>query len=104
MKRTLTLLTAIACLAMFNGCTGMSKLAKELAKDPATVSIDVQTLYGSMTFRRSNASSNHSSTVSGDGSITVDNIHRATPPLVSADYLGIVTSAAVESAIKNSKK
>jgi len=36
----------------------------------------VRSLYGSVTFRRSNASSNHSASVTSDGSITVDNIYK----------------------------
>lgn len=101
MKRTLPRLTlalsvlfmcllGLLCLAPLTGCTSMSKLAKELAKDPATVSIDVRSVYGTMTFRRSNASSNHSATVSADGSIVVDNIAGKPPTATEAILLRMV--------------
>lgn len=72
--RTLTLTLTLTLLT--SGCGGLPKFARELAKDPATVSVDVRSLYGSITFRRSNVSSNHSATVTSDGSITVENIAR----------------------------
>lgn len=45
------LLLLIPLLAL-TGCVSMSKLAEQLKQDPATVDIDVSTIYGQFRFHR----------------------------------------------------
>jgi hypothetical protein len=64
-------LCAVALLA--TGCTsGMSKMAKALANDKATVTGSVTSIYGTMKFVRTNPQgTNQSVTVSPDGTVTI---------------------------------
>lgn len=62
-------LLALALLVSITGCVNMPKIAKELAKDDATVSIKVNTIYGTASFFRAMPRTN-SLSVSPDGTIT----------------------------------
>jgi len=70
-----TLLLAFLAVLIGSGCvcpSGMSKLARELAKDPATVSLRVMTPYGSLDFVRANPLTNSIRySVSPDGRVSV---------------------------------
>ena len=61
-------------LALTTGCIsngGLANLAKSLAQDPATVSIRITTVYGTLYFTRTNPGSNtlaHS--IAPDGTVT----------------------------------
>jgi hypothetical protein len=48
---------AMLCLLLLTGCstTNITKLVKELAKDPATVALSVQSVYGTIYFMRTGA-------------------------------------------------
>lgn len=68
-------LLLIACLAVaVTGCTSLSKVVKELAKDDATLSLQVRTIYGSVDLKRANPHTNHSAKVTSDGSLSVEHI------------------------------
>jgi len=43
---------ALLSLLLLTGCTNLSKVVKELAKDPNTVAISLTTVYGTMHFIR----------------------------------------------------
>jgi len=65
---------AVCGLLLTTGCmsSNMTKAIKALGNDPATVNIRVTTIYGTMTFTRTNPGTNtltHS--VDGDGTIKV---------------------------------
>lgn len=53
------------------GCMSVGSLVKELAHDPATVSVQVMTPYGSLKFVRTNPSTNQSVVVDPTGVITI---------------------------------
>lgn len=53
------------------GCMSVGSLVKELAHDPATVSVQVMTPYGSLKFVRTNPSTNQSVVVDPTGIITI---------------------------------
>lgn len=57
------LLLAALTLLPASGCMSVPNLARELAKDPATVSITVNTIYGTLRFVRTVALTNQSVTV-----------------------------------------
>ena len=49
----------------------MNSLVKSLAKDPATVSLQLTTVYGNLKLVRTNPGTNESVSVSPDGTVTV---------------------------------
>jgi len=57
------------------GCTGptrgMASLVKQLKNDPATVSVSLSTVYGTLKFIRLNPGTNTETTVTPDGTVTV---------------------------------
>lgn len=63
MKTILLLIT----LALASGCITAGRLAKELSKDNATVSVRVTTIYGTVQVFRSNPLAEHSVTFDTDG-------------------------------------
>jgi uncharacterized lipoprotein YmbA len=67
--KTLALLSALA----FTGCssTNITKLAQQLKDDPATVSVTVSSIYGTVRFVRTNTRTNQTLTVSPDGTVSV---------------------------------
>lgn len=69
MKTTLILIAAMA----LTGCssTNITKLVGALAKDPAIVSINVPTMYGTVKFTRVGSQTN-SVTISSDGEVRVN--------------------------------
>lgn len=64
------LLLAIA-LTSLTGCISGSRLAKELAKSDASVSLSVNTIYGTVKFSRANPREGQTATISPDGTLTV---------------------------------
>lgn len=66
MRTSLALLVVALC-----GCssTNVSSLVKALAKDPATVSVRIRSIYGSVDFVRVGGATN-SVSISPDGTIT----------------------------------
>ena len=48
---------ALSALA-FTGCTSMSSIVRELAKDPAAVHVAIMTPYGSLVYDRANPGTN----------------------------------------------
>jgi hypothetical protein len=74
MKQTCSKLTLILLLTLQQGCTtaALRGLTRELAKDPATVSLRITTVYGTVTFARANPGTNSlPHNVNADGTITV---------------------------------
>jgi len=55
------------------GCssTNISRLASELAKDDATVIVNVGTVYGTMKVIRTNPRTNQTVTISPDGTVAI---------------------------------
>ena len=70
--KTKILLLPFLLLPIFNGCVSTSKLTRELAKDPASAYISVQTIYGNIKIVRTNPSTNTSVSITGEGDIQVD--------------------------------
>ncbi len=70
-----TLLPLLALLAL-TGCVGnggLAKLANSLAKDPATVSVRLTTVYGTLYFTRTNPGTNTlAHTIGPDGQVSVE--------------------------------
>lgn len=61
---------ALALLSIsLTGCTNLSKVVRELAKDPAAVEFNITTLYGTVVMKRAVPSTNHMS-ISRDGITT----------------------------------
>jgi ABC-type Fe3+-hydroxamate transport system substrate-binding protein len=72
----LALLTTLT-LATFTltGCrTGFDKIVKEAAKDPATASITVTTIYGNFVWHRSNPVPGMNSSIGPDGTLIVGTV------------------------------
>ncbi len=65
-------LSPFLCLSLC-GCsaTNISRLSRELAKDPAIVSVQVRSVYGTVNFVRVGTTTN-GVTVSPDGTVTVN--------------------------------
>jgi len=70
----LLVLVLSALLIWASGCTsaGMVKLANDLAKDPATVNVAVQSPWGSLKVTRTNPGTNSLVTVTPDGTVTTE--------------------------------
>jgi hypothetical protein len=68
-------LLIIACLLGGAGCStqkNLTALVKALGNDPATVNIRVTSVYGTMTFTRTNPTTNSlPHTINPDGTVTV---------------------------------
>lgn len=68
-----TLIALLLTLAA-TGCCNLSKLAKELKDDPASVGLSVNTLYGSgRLFRTGLHSTNATTTINADGIVIKTN-------------------------------
>jgi hypothetical protein len=67
MKKILLLLPLLA------GCssTNITALVGALKDDPATVSVNVSSVYGTLRFIRTNPRTNETVTVSPDGTVTI---------------------------------
>lgn len=66
-------MTALAVgLLALSGCMSMSKLARELSKDPATVNLSLTTIYGNLRLVRTNPGTNSTVSVSPDGTVSVE--------------------------------
>lgn len=66
------LLCTVLLLPALCGCISAGKLARELAKDPATVSLRLSTPWGALDFVRLNPGTNTPAyTVARDGTVTV---------------------------------
>lgn len=66
----------LAVLAFsLTGCTStnITKLVGALSKDPATVSVSVQSVYGTMKFVRTNPEPGQAVVVTPDGTVTIKN-------------------------------
>lgn len=50
--KKLILIVPLLALPFLNGCTSIAGLAEQLKNDPATVDVNVTTIYGQMTFHR----------------------------------------------------
>lgn len=76
MKQTSILIACLTVAALFTGCAGngIAGVAKALAVDNATVVADVMTPYGHGRLVRTNPGTNHSATITPDGSVTIRNI------------------------------
>lgn len=61
----------IAALALLSGCCNLHKVVRELAKDPATASFSVTSIYGTVNVRRANPVPGMSSVISPDGTLQV---------------------------------
>lgn len=68
MTNLLTLLALTLALAT-TGCTGLSGIAKALSEDPAFVTVDVKTLYGSGRLVRDGRPAN-GNTISTEGAVS----------------------------------
>ncbi len=65
-------LLLLSLLLLANGCTGLAKVTKALAKDPATVAVKINTLYGTASLVRiGGMPTNSTATVSPDGTISI---------------------------------
>jgi hypothetical protein len=77
MKQILTVLSLLAAVVLtgcISGCstTNISELTKALANDPATVQVNVSSIYGTLRFTRVGGQSVGSkTTVAPDGTITM---------------------------------
>lgn len=75
MKRILLIFVftvAAAVTLALTGCTnGVAGVARALAKDPATVSVKINTIYGTASLVRVGVQTNNSVTVSPDGTVTI---------------------------------
>ncbi len=74
MKKLSLILLAFSAAIFLSGCstTNITDLAKALANDPAIVSGQVASVYGTVKFSRVGSVTNCLVTVSPDGTITVD--------------------------------
>lgn len=63
---------AAIILALASGCMGTSGLVRQLARDPASAYISVDTLYGKVKLVRANPGTNVTVTVSPEGAVSVD--------------------------------
>lgn len=72
--KTKHLLAGALCVGLFTltGCAGMSKVAKELKGDPATVASELVTPYGNHKFFRTQVGTNQTLTRSPDGTIKIE--------------------------------
>jgi len=80
MKKIITI-ASVLILAALTGCstTNISDLTKALANDPATVQVNVSSVYGTLRFTRvGNQPGTGKTTVAPDGTITME------PPAASA--------------------
>jgi hypothetical protein len=70
-----SLLIAFVFVLLLCGCTGagssMTSLVKQLKGDPATVSVNLTTIYGTLKFVRTNPGTNTETAVTPDGTVTV---------------------------------
>ena len=74
-KHLIRLVLGLSLIPLMPGCstTNITELVKSLSKDPATVSVSVQSVYGTMKFVRTAPLSNQVVTVGSDGTVTVKN-------------------------------
>ena len=76
-KRSRIVWGAFCCCALgglvglFSGCASAGKLARELGKDDATVSVKVGSIYGNAHVVRSNPKSGQAVIVTPDGTVTI---------------------------------
>jgi hypothetical protein len=63
----------LAALTLLPGCMthNLTTFTKALAGDPATVMVDLRSVYGTLRFVRTNPGTNQSAVVSPDGTVTV---------------------------------
>lgn len=71
MKRTALAAVLAVIVSGCSGCMSSGKLVRELARDNASVSVDVMTPYGSARLRRANPPPGGSATITPDGTLTV---------------------------------
>jgi hypothetical protein len=71
--RRLILLTAtlIGLAFIASGCVSKGRIARELAKDDATLVWDITSIYGRSRLIRSNPKPNHSVTITPEGVVTI---------------------------------
>jgi hypothetical protein len=59
-------------LLFLTGCSSLPDVARVLKGDNATVVVKVNTVYGTGSFIRTNPDTNHSVTISPDGTVAVN--------------------------------
>lgn len=72
MKIMKTMMIGLLCGALLCGCVSGGALVRELAKDPATVSLRVTSVYGTIDYVRTNPGTNTAAHAIGpDGTVRI---------------------------------